>query len=38
MIFKNFFFGVPHFWYLNFSYFQNEPGLGAGIDPGMALI
>jgi hypothetical protein len=33
---KNIFVGVPHLATYVFLNFQNKPGLGAGIDPGMA--
>jgi len=36
VLFKIVFWCAP-FGYLYFSYFFNEPELGAGIDPGMAL-
>ncbi len=35
--FFNIFFGVPHLATCIFLFFYNEPGLGAGIDPGMIL-
>jgi len=34
---KKNFFGVPHLTTCNFLFFYNEPELGVGIDPGMAL-
>ncbi len=33
----NIFFGVPHLATCIFLFFYNEPELGVGIDPGMAL-
>jgi hypothetical protein len=35
--FLNFFFGVPHLATCIFLFFYNEPELGVGIDPGLAL-
>jgi len=35
--FFSFFFGVPHLATCIFLFFYNEPELGVGIDPGMAL-
>jgi hypothetical protein len=35
--FKYIFFGVPHLATCIFLFFYNEPELGVGIDPGMAL-
>jgi hypothetical protein len=37
LIVKNTFFGVPHLATCIFLFFYNEPELGVGIDPGMAL-
>jgi len=37
MIVKNIFFYVPHLATCIFLFFYNEPELGVGIDPGMAL-
>jgi len=36
-IFFKYFFGVPHLATCIFLFFYNEPELGVGIDPGMAL-
>ncbi len=35
--FINIFFGMPHWLPVLFLFFYNEPELGAGINPGMAL-
>jgi hypothetical protein len=37
IFFKYIFFGVPHLATCIFLFLYNEPELGAGIDPGMAL-
>jgi len=38
LLLKNtFFFGLPHLATCIFLFFYNEPELGVGIDPGMAL-
>jgi hypothetical protein len=37
MCFFKYFFGVPHLATYIFLFFYNEPELGVGIDPGMAL-
>jgi len=36
-VLKKYFFGVPHLATCIFLFFYNEPELGVGIDPGMAL-
>jgi len=37
LVFFKYYFGVPHLATCIFLFFYNEPELGVGIDPGMAL-